>query len=84
MTSKQPVADRLHDDLHRIPGMPSHDHAAELNSNAHAKRVHARANATEARIATPHPSLQNRAGHHGDPKVLVRWQRFIGRMFGRD
>jgi hypothetical protein len=82
MTSKQPVVDRLHDDLHRIPGMPSHDRAAEFNSNAHAKQVHAHATATKP--ATPHPSLQNRTGHHGDPRVFVRWQRFIARIVGRD
>jgi hypothetical protein len=68
--------------MHRIPGIPSHDEAATLNSGARASRAHAAARTTAH--ATPHPSLQNRSSHHDDPKVLVRWQRFIGRLFGRD
>lgn len=74
MAAKQRLVDRLHEDLHSMPGMPAHDRAASLNSNARANEAH----------STPHPSHPDRTRHHNDPKVLVRWQLFIGRLFGRD
>lgn len=62
---------RLHGALHRLPGMPAHERAAELNSNAGAQR---------------HPRLQNRplrspgSHHERAPRVLTRWQAWIGRL----
>jgi hypothetical protein len=73
-TSKK-VSVRMHDALHQLPGMPAHDRAAELNSNATAARRHGR--------ALPSRPVPNHDGHHGRPPwVLVGWQAWIGRLVG--
>jgi hypothetical protein len=61
--------------------MPSHDRAAANNSHLHAT---ASSQPATVQPATPHPSLQNRTGHHGNPRVLIGWQNRIARFFGRD
>jgi hypothetical protein len=77
--------ERMHDTLHRLPGLPAHGQAARLNSNAAARRRH---------LALPIRPPQNRPlrnrplrhpdGHHGrPPRVLAGWQARIGRFFGR-
>jgi hypothetical protein len=66
---------RMHDTLHRLPGMPAHEEAARLNSNAAARRRHS---------APPIRPLRSPDGHHGrPPRVLAGWQARIGRLFGR-
>jgi hypothetical protein len=78
-TSKE-TSTRMHDALHRLPGMPAHDQAAELNSNDAARRLHHRS--LPNRLLRNRP-LQNRDGHHGRlPRVAVRWQAWLGRLFG--
>jgi len=80
-TSKK-ASVRLHDMLHRLPSMPAHDQAAELNSNAGADRLQYR--------SLPNRPLRNRPlrspdGHHGrPPRVLPRWQARIGRLFEQE
>jgi hypothetical protein len=83
MAAKQPIVDRLHVELHTLPGMPAHEDAARLNSIAHSSRVH------KANRSAPHPSPNSpthasRTAHHNDPKVLIAWQRFIGGLFHRN
>jgi hypothetical protein len=78
MANKQAVSQRLHSDMHKLPGVPAHDEATTKNANAWAKRAHSRTH------ATPHPSLTNPTTHHNQPKVLVSLQQRIGRLFGRD
>jgi len=74
-TSKAAGA-RLHDALHRLPGMPAHAQAAELNANAAARRLH-------RRLLRNRP-LRNPDGHHGrPPRVLAGWQAWIGGLFGQ-
>jgi len=74
-TSKAAGA-RLHDALHRLPGMPAHARAAELNANAAARRLH-------RRLLRNRP-LRNPDGHHGrPPRVLGGWQAWIGGLFGQ-
>lgn len=71
MATSKPASERMHDALHQLPGMPAHDRAAELNSNATAASRHGHA-------------LANHDGHHERaPRVLVRWQAWIGRLFGQ-
>lgn len=71
MGTSKPTVARLHDALHRLPGMPAHARAAELNANAAARRLHRRL-------------LRNRDGHHGrPPRLLAGWQAWIGGLFGQ-
>jgi len=71
MATSKTAGERVHDAMHQLPGMPGHDRAAELNSNATAARRH------------PH-ALANHDRHHGrPPRVFVRWQAWIGRLFGQ-
>jgi hypothetical protein len=81
MTTKQPIAQRLHDDMHKLPGVPAHEDAAAHNTNEHAN---ARARGHAAKLRSPRPAPKNGAAHHGNPRVLVGWQRRIGRLFGHD
>jgi hypothetical protein len=75
-TSKAAGA-RLHDALHRLPGMPAHARAAELNANAAARRLH-------RRLSRNRPP-RNPDGHHGrPPRVLAGWQAWIGGLFGQE
>jgi hypothetical protein len=80
-TSKK-ASVRLHDMLHRLPGMPAHGRAAELNSNGGTGRLQHR--------PLPNRRLRNRPlrspdGHHGrPPRVLPGWQARIGRLFGQE
>ena len=66
---------RLHDALHRLPGMPAHARAAELNANAAARRL-------QHRLLRNRP-LRNPDGHHGRPRVLAGWQARTGGLFGQ-
>jgi len=74
MGTSRSVATRLHGMLHRLPAMPAHEQAAELNSNARAQR---------------HPQLRNRpmrspgSHHERAPRVLTRWQAWIGSRLGQ-
>jgi hypothetical protein len=59
------MAGRLHSLTHRLPGVPPHDE--------HADGPHAHASGHQGRTA--------RAPHrHGEPRVLVRWQRWIASL----
>jgi hypothetical protein len=81
MGTSEAVGSRLHEALHRLPGMPAHARAPELNANAAARRRHHR--------SLPNPPLRNAplrspgAHHEHPPRVLVRWQAWIGRHLGQ-
>jgi hypothetical protein len=76
MGASEAVGARLHDALHRLPGMPAHARAAELNANAAARRLHRR--------LLRNRWLPNPGGHHGrPPRVLAGWQAWIGGLFGQ-
>jgi hypothetical protein len=65
-----------HDAMHRLPGMPDHARAGELN--AHQDR---RALANRPLRNRP---LQNPSGHHQRPaRLFPRWQACIGERFGQ-
>lgn len=67
-------AQRLHEQMHQLPGMPEHGEAASLNSRGGLPNRPAK-----------HRPLQGRERRgnriHGEPKVLVGWQNAIGRFF---
>lgn len=71
-----PISERSHEKLHKLPGMPPHSAAAQLNQNLHARRRHAHNHRGHRR------SLPNSNGHHArPPRVLVAWQHWIGGLF---
>lgn len=81
MGTSKAVGARLHDALHRLPGMPAHARAAELNANARARRLHHRPLRNRPLRNT---ALRNPAGHHGrPPRLLAGWQAWLGRCAGR-
>jgi hypothetical protein len=65
---------RAHDAMHRLPGMPDHDSAGELNTHRHQR-------ALPNRPLRNRPS-QNPNGHHQRAaRLFPRWQAWIGRRF---
>jgi hypothetical protein len=80
MRTSKAIGARLHDVLHRLPGMPVHDQAAEPNANAaawqHSHPQHSH---------PQHSHLRNPHGHHKrQPRVLAGWQGWLGRRFGQE
>ena len=74
--SKQTVSERLHDQMHALPGVPEHGEAERLNH----------------RGGRPVRPFQNRplkgaqidhGREHREPRVLVGWQNAIARLFSR-
>jgi hypothetical protein len=73
-----PITERLHEHLHKMPGMPPHSEADGLNQNLHAHNH----GGHHPGLAGHHPSLPNPGGHHArPPRVLVAWQNWIGGLF---
>jgi len=70
------ISERLHEELHKLPGMPPHSEAARLNQNHGARRLAAQVH---------RPALRNANAHHTKPpRVLVAWQEWIGVLFGAE
>ena len=72
--AERSFAERAHEGLHKLPGMPEHGAGARLNH----------------REGLPNRPLRNRPLprpriNHGrkEPKVLVGWQNAIARFFGQ-
>jgi hypothetical protein len=88
MTRKDSTADRLHQAMHRLPGIPSHEHAWELNANesgrARAARLNAGVNAAgRARAARWNSNAAAERVHAKPPRVFAGLQEFIARRVGR-
>jgi hypothetical protein len=72
--TRQSIAARAHEQLHKLPGMPEHSEASRLNH----------------RGGLPNRPFQNRplksprTNHgHKEPRVLVGWQNAIARFLSR-
>jgi hypothetical protein len=62
-----PITERLHERLHKLPGVPAHSEAVRLNQHRHAHH---------------HRSLSGPNGQHAaPPQVLVAWQNWIAGLF---
>jgi hypothetical protein len=70
------ITERLDAAMHRIPGVPAHDPRRNARS-PHARSPHAHASTGHAR--------HSHRTHHRDaePRVLVRWQRWIASLGAR-
>ena len=79
METSNKTGARMHDAMHWLPGIPAHDQAAELNSNDAARR---RQNRSLPNRPLPNRPLQNDGQHRRPPRVLTRWQTWLGRLFG--
>jgi len=67
--AERSFAERAHEGLHKLPGMPEHGAGARLNH----------------REGLPNRPLPRPRINHGrkEPKVLVGWQNAIARFFGQ-
>jgi len=74
--TKQSVPERMHEQMHRLPGVPEHSEAQHLNHRAGRQN-----RSLQNRRLRHHGARINR--NHGEPMVLVGWQNAIGRFFGR-
>ncbi len=90
MTDDNTVRDRLHQAMHRIPGVPDHDRAQELNGNRAGRVRGAKAHAAGRARAKRWNTAVNEAGartaarrHTTPPRVLVNVQGFIARLLGQ-
>jgi hypothetical protein len=72
--TRRSLAERAHEQLHKLPGMPAHSESTRLNH----------------RGGLPNRPLQNRppkspriSHGHKEPRVLVGWQNAIARFLSR-
>jgi len=82
------VGARAHDAMHRLPGMPDHATAGELNARQHRplrnRPLSNRAvrNRPLRNRAVRNRPLRNRAGHHDRPaRLFAGWQAWLGTRF---
>ena len=76
------IAEQLHEQLHKLPGMPPHSDATRLNQNLGARRLSAHNHGAHPALDGRHPALRNPNAHHArPPRVLVAWQEWIGGLF---
>ncbi|MGO9901795.1 MAG: hypothetical protein ACLP0J_19395 [Solirubrobacteraceae bacterium] len=79
-----PITERLHEQLHKLPGMPPHSEADRLNQNLGARHLSGHNHSRHPALAGRHPALRNRNGHHArPPRILVGWQNWIAGLFTR-
>jgi hypothetical protein len=72
------IAQRLHESLHALPGMPPHTEAARRNQNPGAHHP-------GRRLGRRTGLVSPEAHHSRPPRILVGWQTWIGQRFaGRD
>jgi len=72
------VGARAHDAMHRLPGMPDHATAGELNARQHRPLR----NRPLSNRAVRNRPLRNRAGHHDRPaRLFAGWQAWLGTRF---
>jgi hypothetical protein len=70
--TERPLAERAHDRLHKLPGMPEHSEGTRHNHQG------GRPN----RPLRNRPLQSPRINHgHKEPQVLVSWQNAITRFF---
>jgi hypothetical protein len=72
--TKRPLAERAHEQLHKLPGMPEHSEGTRLD----------RQGGLPNRPLRNRPLKSPRISHsHNEPKVLVGWQNAIARFLSR-
>ena len=74
-----------HDAMHRLPGMPDHARAGELNARQQQRVLPNRPlpNRPLPNRSLRNRPLQNRNGHHQRPaRLFPRWQARLSERFG--
>jgi hypothetical protein len=72
----QSVPQRLHEQMHQLPGVPEHSEGEKLNHRGGLpNRPRQGRGPKSANINRPHVARE--------PRVLVGWQSAIGRLFSR-
>jgi hypothetical protein len=72
--TRRSLAERAHEQLHKLPGMPEHREGTHLN----------RRGGLPSRPLRNRPLKRPRISHgHGEPTVLVDWQNAIARFLSR-
>ena len=84
MRTSNDAGARLHDVLHRLPGMPAHAEAAELNANVPARLLNRRAlrNRPLRNRALRNRRVRDLGGQERSARLLAGWQAWLGRRFG--
>lgn len=78
------IAERLHERLHDLPGMPPHSEADRLNHRPAIERRSAHDHRQPTALSGRHPALRNPNAHHRrPPRVLAAWQNWIGGLVSR-
>ena len=75
-----------HDAMHRLPGMPDHARAGELNAQQDGRSLRNRSLRNQPLRNRPlgNRPMHNPDDHHGrPPRLLVGWQTWIGQRFGQ-
>jgi hypothetical protein len=76
------IAERLHEQMHKLPGMPPHSEAARLNQNLGARHLCSHNHILHPAQDGRHAAMRSPNRHHGrPPRVLVAWQQWIGGLF---
>jgi hypothetical protein len=76
------ITARLHERLHKLPGMPPHPDAGRLNHNPSARRLSAHNRGRHPSLSGRHPALRHPNGRDARPPLaLVAWQEWIGGLF---
>ncbi len=76
MSLKDSVGAGVHDAMHRLPGMPDHARAAELNAQHHQRSA-------GGRPLDNRPLRNPDDSHERPPRLLAGWQAWLGQRFGR-
>jgi hypothetical protein len=76
------IAQRLHEHVHRLPGMPPHSEANRLNLNSVARRLSTHNHVQGPSLMQPLPAPRGPSAHHArQPRILVDWQTWIAGLF---
>lgn len=80
--TERPLAERAHDRLHKLPGMPEHGERTRRNHQGGLPNRPLRNRPLRNRPLRNRSRQSPRINHgHQEPKVLVSWQNAIARFF---
>jgi hypothetical protein len=69
---------KLHTLTHQMPGVPDHDPHRNQDAAEHAATRHRERSGHDHH----HDDRRHHQRHDREPRILVRWQHWIARLFG--